>query len=124
MIFDQFFLFASVLIGVAQIADAYVLARNRGVISKAHPAVYFSLFEYFWAAFCLFLLTGNPSRAIQIPAVFFVLYIPAAWVVAYLALPPMRTDATFVHLPMISVYFGGFFGLVYIATAIAGQVAG
>ena len=106
------FTVASMLVGLAQVIDAFFLFKNRGVVTQG--ATYFSFFEYLWAALCLFIITTDQTESSRWLAIAFLAYFPAVFAIAFLASPRIFTNlAGMVQIPMMSVYFSGLFGACY-----------
>jgi hypothetical protein len=106
------FLAASMLVGLAQVIDAFVLFKNRGLVTQG--TTYFSYFEYLWATLCLFIAISTQTESLRWLAIVFLAYIPTAIGIAFLASPRIFTNsAGATQLPMASVFFGGLFGAIY-----------
>jgi uncharacterized membrane protein len=115
------FTVASMLVGLAQVIDAFVLFKNRGVVTRG--ATYFSIFEYLWAVLCLFILTSDHIVSSRWLAIAFLAYFPAVFAIAFLASPRIFTNQTgMVRIPMMSVYFSGLFGACYAIACLASLI--
>jgi hypothetical protein len=109
---EQFFISASVLVGIGQVADSIVLIRQRGLVRGL--VLYFAMFEYLWAAFCLYLLVAGALTASRWLALSFVAYIPISFAVALFKDPRVLSQSPgSVRVPLLSVYLGGLFGVLY-----------
>ena len=106
------FTVGSLLVGLAQVMDAFVLFKNGGVVTRG--TTYFSFFEYLWAALCFLITISTQVESSRWLAIAFLAYIPIAIAIAFLASPRIFTNhAGAVQIPMMSVYFGGLFGSFY-----------
>jgi hypothetical protein len=117
MTLENAFLLASMLMGTAQVVDAFFLSKARGAITR--PAFYFSCFEYVWAALCLFVAMSLQFGMARWLAALFVVYVPGSIAIAFLSTSYASTkDGRPTHVPMTTVYFGGAFGLTYALASI------
>jgi len=109
---ENFFISAALVVGIAQVVDAIFLYRRRGLTHSL--AMYFSLFEYLWAAACLCLLFVGGLGASRWLAYSFLVYIPSAVILALLVdARGLVQPSGAVRVPMATVYFGGLYGVLY-----------
>lgn len=108
------YLYASVVVGLAQVLDALVLAKFKGRIGAI--ATSFSLAEYLWAGVSFFVWRdAQPPFPLWLP-VSFVAYV-AAFAAAGLVLAAMHRGEL-KPIPNHLVAAGGVFGAYFCATSL------
>lgn len=117
MTLELFFVGASFVVGVAQMAEAWVLVREQGKLVAATAAS--SALEFGWAVFCVYLLVTGRLEFARWLAIMFLAYIPVAILVSVRADPGLftRTPET-VRVPKVVAWTGGMFGAAYAAGAL------
>jgi hypothetical protein len=109
------YLTVSSFVGAAQVGDAIILFRARGVCSKT--LALFSFVEYIWAGFSLMAFRSVESSWLPLS---FVAYIAFGFVLAFTLRPRTTSvkDATSVTVPLWFVFLGGCFGAYFCAASI------
>lgn len=105
------------MVGVSQMAEAWILIRERGRLSAAVAAT--STVEFAWAVFCVYLLVTGRLEFARWLAIMFLAYIPVGIVVGIRADPDLhtRTPDT-IRVPGSVAWLGGVFGAAYAAAAL------
>ena len=117
MTLELFFVGGSFVVGVAQMAEAWILIREQGRLSPAVAAT--STVEFAWAVFCVYLLVTDRLEFARWLAIMFLAFIPVAIVVGILAdLDWFKRPSDTVRVPRSVAWLGGVFGAAYAAAAL------
>ncbi len=112
MTLELFFVGASFVVGVSQMAEAWVLLREGGKLRAAVAAS--SALEFVWVVFCVYLLVTGRLEYARWLAMMFLVYFPVAIFVSMRTDPDLfrRTPET-LRVPKVVAWMGGAFGAAY-----------
>ena len=117
MTLELFFVGGSFVIGVSQMAEAWLLLRQQG---RPSAAVFVSSsVEFVWTLFCVYLLVTGGLEFSRWLAIMFLAYIPVGVIVGIRADPNLDTiTPDSIRVPRSVALFGGVFGAVYATAAL------
>ena len=121
MTLELFFVAGSFVVGVAQMAEAWFLIRDRGRLSAAVAVT--STIEFAWAVFCVYMLVTGRLEFSRWLAITFLVYMVGGTIIGgaigyHMGRHSHPTTPELDPFPIRYVWVGGVFGAAFAAASL------